>query len=292
MGPLLGEDELTGQGEADLEAKAHPGGGAVRRVIPALIMIVLALGTVILGGWFFVAVVMGCCVLMLLEWQTMTQVDRTSPTGILQSAAGVAAIGLAAWGAPEAGIALIGVGAIAAGIAAAISKYSVGHAVMGVLYVGLPSLAALWLRTMPEVGLYNLLWIYAVVWAGDTGAYGFGRWIGGPKLAPVASPNKTWSGAVGGAVASIAAGIAAAALMGGFTSLALVALVSFVIAVVGQMGDLLESVFKRSVNVKDSGSLLPGHGGLLDRLDSLLAAMAAAFVIYVLFAVEGPIWGA
>jgi len=229
---------------------------------------------------------------MLLEWQTMTLVDRTSPTGILQTAAGVAAIGLAAWGAPEAGLAVIGVGAVAAGAAAAIGKCKVGHAVMGVLYVGLPCLAALWLRAMPEVGLYNLLWIYAVVWAGDTGAYGFGRWIGGPKLAPIASPNKTWAGAAGGAIASIAAGIAAAALMGGFTSLALVALVSFVIAVVGQMGDLLESVFKRSVNVKDSGSLLPGHGGLLDRLDSLLAAIAASFLIYALFAVEGPIWGA
>ena len=286
---------MTGQGEAeaaaDAGAKRHPGGGAVRRVVPALIMIALALGTVIAGGWFFAAMVMGCSVLMLLEWQTMTKVERTSPTGVLQTATGVAAVGLAAWGAPEAGLTVVGVGAVASGIAASIAGHRVGHALLGVLYVCLPSLAALWLRALPEVGLVNILWLYAVVWAGDTGAYGFGRWIGGPKLAPLASPNKTWAGAVGGAVASVAAGVAAAALMGGFSSVLLVMAMSFIIAVIAQIGDLVESVFKRSMNVKDSGSLLPGHGGLLDRLDAFLAAVAAVFLIHILFAVEGPIWG-
>jgi phosphatidate cytidylyltransferase len=295
-----GAGALTGQGEAELDLKRHPGGGAVRRVGPALIMITLALGTVIAGGWFFAAMVMGCCVLMLLEWQTMTNVERTSPIGVLQSATGVAAIGLAAlglsqtgltWAAPEAGLAVVGIGAIGAGLAASLAGQNVAHAVMGVLYICLPCLAALWLRALPEVGLFNILWLYAVVWAGDTGAYGFGRWLGGPKLAPVASPNKTWAGAIGGAAASVAAGVAAASLMGGFSSLLLVMAMSLVIAVIAQMGDLVESVFKRSVNVKDSGSLLPGHGGLLDRLDAFLAAVSAVFLIHILFAVEGPIWG-
>jgi len=287
---------LTGQGEADLSAnqgiKAQTAsGGVVRRVGPALIMIALALGTVIAGGWWFAAMAIGCCTLMLMEWQTMTRVGRTSPTGVLQSASGVAAIGLAAWGAPEAGLAVVGVGAIAAGIAASIEKYNVGHAILGVLYVGLPCLAALWLRALPDVGLVNILWLYAVVWAGDTAAYGFGRWLGGPKLAPVISPNKTWSGAIGGAAASVAAGVAAAALLGGLHSALTVVIVAFVVAVVGQVGDLLESVFKRTMQVKDSGSLLPGHGGLLDRMDSFLAAVSVAFLIHVLFVVEGPIWG-
>lgn len=287
---------MTGQGEAEAAAdavvKAHPGGGAVRRVVPALIMIALALGTVIAGGWLFAAMVMGCCVLMLLEWQTMTGVDRTSPTGVLQTATGVAAVGLAAWGAPEAGLTVVGIGAVAAGVAASIAGHRVGHAVLGVLYVCLPSLAALWLRALPEVGLVNILWLYAVVWAGDTGAYGFGRWIGGPKLAPVVSPNKTWAGAIGGAICSVAAGVAAAALpiMGGFDSLVLVMVISLFVGIVGQVGDLVESIFKRSVHVKDSGSLLPGHGGLLDRLDAFLAAVAVTFLIHILFAVQGPIW--
>jgi phosphatidate cytidylyltransferase len=234
---------------------------------------------------------MGCCILMLLEWQTMTGVGRTSPTGVLQSATGIAAIGLAAWGAPEAGLATVGAGAVAAGVAASIEKHNVGHAVMGVLYVGLPCLAALWLRAQSDYGLANILWLYAVVWAGDTGAYGFGRWLGGPRLAPVISPNKTWAGAIGGAAASVAAGVAAAALLGGFHGLWLVLLMSLVIGIVGQIGDLIESVFKRSMNVKDSGSLLPGHGGLLDRLDAFLAAVAVTFLIHILFVVEGPIWG-
>lgn len=292
----MGENGLTGQGEAEAAAnagvKAHPGGGAVRRVVPALIMIALALGTVIAGGWYFAAMVMGCCVLMLLEWQTMTKVERTSPTGVLQTATGVAAVGLAAWGAPEAGLAVVGVGAVAAGGAASIAGHRVAHALLGVLYVCLPSLAALWLRALPEVGLVNILWLYAVVWAGDTGAYGFGRWIGGPKLAPVFSPNKTWAGAIGGAVCSVAAGVAAAALpiMGGFDSLVFVIVISLFVGMVGQVGDLVESIFKRAVNVKDSGSLLPGHGGLLDRLDAFLAAVAVTFLIHIMFAVQGPIW--
>jgi len=283
---------LTGQGEADVQTKAPPG-GTIRRVGPAFIMIALALGTVIAGGWLFAAMAAGCCVLMLLEWQTMTGVGRTSPTGVLQSATGVAAVGLSAWGAPEAGLMVVGVGAVAAAIAASLSGQRLGYAALGVLYIGLPALAALWLRGLPgDAGLFSILWLYAVVWAGDTGAYGFGRWLGGAKLAPQISPNKTWTGAAGGAVASIAAGIAAAALMGGFGSLALVVTISLIIAIVAQLGDLLESVFKRSMNVKDSGSLLPGHGGLLDRMDSFLTSVAAAFLIYVLFAIEGPIWGA
>ncbi len=273
------------------EAKPHPGGGAVRRVAPAFIMIAIALATVILGGWFFAAMAAGCFVLMMLEWQTMTDDERTSPTGVLQSAAGVAAIGLAAWGAPQAGLAVISFGAVAAGAAAALSGRRMGYAVLGVLYLGLPALAIIWLRALPEVGLSTVLWIYAVIWAGDTAAYGFGRWIGGPKLAPVISPNKTWAGAVGGAAASVAAGVAAAALLTGIGSWTIAILVSLIIGIAAQVGDLVESVFKRSLNVKDSGSLLPGHGGLLDRLDSLLGAVVAAYLIYAFFELQGPLWG-
>ncbi len=282
---------MTGPVETKTDDGAPPSSGVVRRLGPAIALIALGLATAYAGGWYFAAIVGLSAVLMLLEWQTMTKVSRTSPTGVLQSATAVAAVVLAAGGEVAAGLAVIGIGTVAAGVTAHMSKLSVAHAAAGVLYIGLPMLAAIWLRRIPEVGMANILWIYAVVWAGDTGAYAFGRLIGGPRLAPRASPNKTWAGAVGGAVASVAAGFTAAWYLGGFGSVWIVILMCLVIGVASQIGDLVESMFKRSVNVKDSGKLLPGHGGALDRLDGFLLAVATAFLIYVVLGLEGPLWG-
>ena len=281
---------MTGPVESEVIEKTHPGGGAIRRLGPAFALIAVGLATAVAGEWSFAAIVAVASVLMLLEWQTMTAISRTSPTAVLQSAAAIAAIGLAAADAPQAGLAVIGIGTIAAGAAAHMAKANIAHAAAGILCIGLPAIAAVWLRAVPEVGLANILWLYAVVWAGDSGAYAFGRSIEGPRRAPDISPNKTWAGAIGGAVASIAAGIGAAALLGGFSSILVVVVVSIVITVTSQLGDLAESIFKRSVNVKDSGNLLPGHGGALDRLDGFLAAVLIAFVIAYLFAGDGPVW--
>jgi len=286
-----GASALTGQGDVKTEAAPPRRSVTLRRLGPAFIMIALALATVLAGGWLFAAMAAVCCVLMFLEWQTMTGVGRTSPTGVLQSSAGIAAVGLSAWGAPDAGLAVVGFGAVAAGIAAAIERKTISHAILGVLYLGLPAIAIIWLRALPEVGLVTILWIYSIVWAGDTAAYGFGRWLGGPKLIPIISPNKTWSGAIGGAVASVAAGVAAVLLFSEIGSWSIAILASLAIGIAAQIGDLVESLIKRQLNVKDSGNLLPGHGGLLDRIDSLLGAVTVAFLIYILFAVQGPLWG-
>lgn len=272
------------------KSKRSGSGGVVRRLGPAFALIAVGLSIAIAGEWFFAVVVGVAAVLMLLEWQTMTGIGRNSPTGVLQSATAIAAVGLAAWGTPEAGLAVVGAGSIAAGITARIGKASMAHASAGILYIGIPTLGAIWLRNMPDVGMANILWLYAVVWAGDTGAYAAGKTIGGPRLAPEISPNKTWAGAIGGAVASMAAGLGAAALLGGVGSVWMVLLMAFVIAVASQIGDLAESLFKRSVNVKDSGKLLPGHGGALDRLDGFLAALAMACLIYLIFGLSGTVW--
>jgi phosphatidate cytidylyltransferase len=123
-----------------------------------------------------------------------------------------------------------------------------------------------------------MLFLFATVWATDILAYFVGRAIGGPKLAPSISPGKTWSGAIGGAVAGAAAGLVVAAAMGS-ASLAWIGLIAIVLSVVSQAGDLFESSVKRRNGVKDSGSLIPGHGGVMDRVDGLVAAAFALYVI-------------
>lgn len=145
----------------------------------------------------------------------------------------------------------------------------------GTLYIGLPIFALVWLRERPD-GLLLALWALALVWATDIGAYFAGRAIGGPKLAPRISPNKTWAGLVGGV---LAAGILGTMLTW-FAGLPwLLALASPLLGAVAQAGDLYESWLKRRANVKDSGHILPGHGGVLDRLDGMITAVPVAALL-------------
>jgi phosphatidate cytidylyltransferase len=127
-------------------------------------------------------------------------------------------------------------------------------------------------------GRERIIYLFAVVWASDIGAYAFGRLIGGPKLAPALSPNKTWAGAFGGLASAMVIGGLAAAAYTADPPVVLLAISAFV-AIAAQAGDLIESFAKRCFDVKDSGGLIPGHGGLLDRLDSLLAAALALAVV-------------
>ena len=149
----------------------------------------------------------------------------------------------------------------------------------GLLYVAMAGAALLWLRTDPVAGRADVLFLLLVVWAGDTGAYLVGRWIGGPRLAPRISPGKTWSGAAGGLLAAVAAGLIAAHLLSDGAAVWRGGLVAGTLAIVAQAGDLLESYVKRRLEVKDSGHLIPGHGVLFDRLDSVLAAAPVAALL-------------
>jgi len=144
----------------------------------------------------------------------------------------------------------------------------------GIVYVTIPCVAIITLRADPAIGLQQILWIVALVIAADTGAYAAGRSIGGPKLAPRISPNKTWAG-LGGAVvsAAIVGGITAAVL--GRPSIVPLTAVSAGLAIVEQAGDLAESAFKRHFGVKDASNIIPGHGGALDRVDGLICVAAA-----------------
>jgi phosphatidate cytidylyltransferase len=153
---------------------------------------------------------------------------------------------------------------------------------LGWLYVVLAGVALLWLRADPVAGRADLLFLLLIIWAGDTGAYLFGRWVGGPRLAPRISPGKTWSGALGGVLAAVAFGLIAAQMLSDVANWRAMVIAAG-LSVVAQAGDLLESFVKRRLEVKDSGQLIPGHGGLFDRLDSILAAapVAALLALFV-----------
>ena len=146
--------------------------------------------------------------------------------------------------------------------------------VMGMVYVAVPCAAIMWLRAEPAVGLQQIFWIVALVIAADTGAYVAGRSIGGPKLAPRISPNKTWAGLGGAVVSAAIVGAIAASILGRPSIVPLMA-VSAGLAIVEQAGDLAESAFKRHFGVKDASNIIPGHGGALDRVDGLIAVAAA-----------------
>jgi phosphatidate cytidylyltransferase len=172
-------------------------------------------------------------------------------------------------------LAVVGAGSVLVGFGASVEGASNPlWPAAGVAYVGAPCLAMVWLRALPGDGLVTLLWVLALVWATDTGAYIAGRGIGGPKLAPRISPNKTWAGLVGGIVAAALIGGAAALLIQNAAGWITVP-VSAALAVVEQAGDLFESGVKRRFGVKDSSRLIPGHGGVLDRVDGLLAVSLA-----------------
>ena len=165
---------------------------------------------------------------------------------------------------------LVAIGALAAALAAV--RLGPGrpqwHA-MGVVYVALPCLGFIWLRQDPETGRVVIFWLLLVVWATDIGAYGFGRAIGGAKLAPRTSPKKTWAGLAGGVLSAGLIGALLAAWHGGWAA-SEIGGISVLLALIAQTGDVLESAVKRHFGVKDASQLIPGHGGLMDRVDGLL----------------------
>jgi phosphatidate cytidylyltransferase len=156
-----------------------------------------------------------------------------------------------------------------------------GGTALGALYVGLPALSLVWLRNNVPSGFEHVMWLLLVVWSTDVCAYFVGRTVGGPKLAPRISPGKTWAGLLGGiAGATLLGGLAGWAAGAGFWFPAAIAVV---LAGISQVGDLFESGLKRRAGVKDSGHLIPGHGGLLDRIDGLIFAVPVFAAIVWLF---------
>lgn len=251
------------------------------RALSAIVLAPLALTMVWLGAVPWDAAVAAVAAGLALEWTALCGMSARRWPGVLLPGAVVIGAVLAALG--FAGVAIAWLAAAAALIALASGRLSCG---LGAPYVGAGAVALLWLRQGAS-GRADVLLLVLLVWASDIGAYCAGRLLGGPRLAPAISPAKTWAGAVGGLAAAVAVGWAAAAVTG--VPVGKAAGAAMVLGVATQAGDLLESWIKRQFGVKDSGRLIPGHGGLLDRLDGLLAAAPAAAMLAFILG-RGRLW--
>ncbi len=256
-----------------------------QRIVSALIMAAGILAATWWGGWPFRIVWALVAGLVAYEWLAFVSRRNALPGGI-----GVALAGLALGFSPASQVALAGVAGFAALAGAVLTPMVKGKWALeacGVAYAMAFALIAPALRSVPDLGLAIIIWSFAVVWFTDIAAYFTGRSLGGPKLMPRFSPKKTWSGAIGGAVAGTLGGYTvwrmtpqAAPLIGAAATLAL----SFAASVASQAGDLFESAVKRRFGAKDSGHLIPGHGGFLDRLDGYWSVLVLAGILQFLIA--------
>jgi phosphatidate cytidylyltransferase len=253
------------------------GGDFGIRLASALVMFGLALVVVGAGGWLFAAWISVACTIMAIEWERMTQ----SPFDWTGVGIGVAAIAGAATAMMlmriDVAFGVVAAGALASGAYAQAKGRHRRWAIALPIYLGVPAIILIWQRELGG-GWLTVLWFLFVVWATDSWAMIAGRIFKGPLLAPRISPKKTWSGFVGGIVGAIGIGSIFAAVVGRMPDVPLVAAI-VAIALVGQAGDVLESAIKRRFQTKDSSDVIPGHGGFLDRMDSLLAATLALAAI-------------
>ena len=248
------------------------------RVISSVVLIVAVLAVTYLGGVAFRLLSAAIAGAMFYEWCAMS---RTATSGRYQLVAtALLAVVLLALvlGYSAAGILIL----LALSIVACVFDSRMGGQGLwvpaGLAYAGLSGVSLAFLRDGDQPGLYAILFLFAVVWATDISAYFVGRSLGGPKLAPAISPGKTQSGAIGGTIGGVLAGMAFAAFAG-LSNFQMLALVVFFLSIVSQVGDLFESWVKRRNGVKDSGNIIPGHGGVMDRVDGLVAAAFALYAI-------------
>jgi phosphatidate cytidylyltransferase len=267
-----------------------------KRILSAAVLLPVAIAAIVLGGLWFEILLIAFAVAMAWEWTSVVATIRdpgeTKPVpapsargwmilaAISATTAAVAVFYAPAghwplwtpWWMMSAGLVVVAVVGLLADRRRALWY------VAGTVYVTAPAVALMKLRVDSATGLETIIWIIALVVAADTGGYLVGRTVGGPKLAPRISPNKTWSG-LGGAVAGAAlAGLCTAFILN-HTNVWMLTLISAGIGLLEQGGDLVESAFKRHFGVKDTSQIIPGHGGVLDRVDGLLAVAVAVLVI-------------
>lgn len=246
------------------------------RVCSALVLVPLALATAYLGDWPF-AVFWGVAAMGVL-WEWTSLVAGTDRRFVLMTGAASLALALAlvVSGLPLAAVIVLAISTLAAAsLAPAERRLWIAG---GIPYAGALGLAPIVLRSDGEDGFLAVIFLFAVVWTTDIAAYFIGRAAGGPKLLPQVSPNKTWSGAIGGTLAAVVVALALAKTAA-FAGLFAIAMLAIVLSVFAQAGDVFESFLKRRFGAKDSGHLIPGHGGLMDRLDGFVTASVVAALI-------------
>jgi len=241
------------------------------RITVAAVLIPLAVAIAYAGGWLWTALVTLAAIGLFVEWLAIVGLAGATRVTV----PGVAALAVAgicfAIGRLDAALIVLAVGFVAV---VSIAPERRSWAAAGFLYAAAAEIASVLVRLDPVKGFAALIFVLLIVWVTDSGGYFAGRGIGGPKLWPRVSPKKTWAGAAGGFAASLAVAVGFAAFDLGRVGPLL--MLSGALSVVSQLGDLLESAVKRRFGVKDSSHIIPGHGGLMDRLDGFVAAVVVA----------------
>ncbi len=248
----------------------------VTRIMAALVLAPLALAAAWFGGALWTVLAFAIAFGLYAEWLHIVGAWRASV--LVSGALTLAAAVLTLWySRPDvtALVVLLGICALIGLLKRPLRWWSAA----GLCYAAAVLIASLILRGGASQGFIAIVFVFAIVWATDVLGYVVGRSVGGPKLAPRVSPNKTWSGALGSTFGSVA--VAACFAAAGSGRMLPLVLLGFVLSIASQLGDLLESAVKRQFGVKDSSHIIPGHGGLLDRLDGFVAAVVAATLIGV-----------
>jgi len=248
------------------------------RVLSSIVLGTAVIAVVYLGGLVFSAVIILVAMVMIYEWDKLCENSWLGPIGLTHTVfigatllfAGADMLVQAAYSA------LFGMLAVAA--IAIYLRRPVLWPVLGVAYIAAPCVSVMVLRGQGSEGMAVVFLSFAVVWVTDSGAYLIGKSVGGPRLAPRISPKKTWAGLVGGTLCGTAAG-SAVALLTDLAPLGVLAALSFGLTFAAHAGDLLESALKRHFGAKDSSALIPGHGGILDRVDGLIFVWPAMVII-------------
>lgn len=269
----------------------------VARTLFGFLMVAIAISALVWGADYFAGLTVLVCLFAAREWHRLVRRPEMRDEAeqrpihvqtIITALAVTLGVLLLLEGLALAAAGVLVAGAVAAFVLARLRQDNPLWHGFGVLYIGVPALALVALRALPSQGMYIIIGLFLIVWATDTGALVFGRLIGGAKLWPAVSPGKTWAGTIGGSLtAAVVYGLYVGLL--GFSVFAAMVF-GLVFSVIAHGGDLFESWIKRRFGTKDSGALIPGHGGVLDRMDSTFAA-GVALAILVFAAGFNPLFG-